>query len=132
MIIQLAKNRLIGEVREEFANGYPFLRLDFYKNAHGRPGASVKQKLNKLATLANAGLRHEGEIEIRDSMTVRELEGKLRKQFGLLVQVARKSGKVWLQTTKSDDWTLQQQNERGRELCAPIEKDLMPGPIDPD
>lgn len=114
MNIQLAKNRSIADVRNEFANVYPFLRLDFYKKDNGKWGSSVK--------LAKAGLRREGAIEIADGMTVRELEEKFLQHFGLQVQVARKSGKLWLQTTTSDDWTLKQQNQRGQELSKPIEE----------
>ena len=43
-----------------------------------------------------------------------ELEERFEKDFGLHVQVFRKSGNIWLETSVSDDLTLAQQNEKGK------------------
>jgi len=124
MILKIAKNKTINDVCQEFNNAYPFLRFDFYKYSTGKLGSAVKQKLNKSVTLSNAGIRREGEIEIIETMTVRELEQNLFNQFGLYVQVSRKSGSLWLETTISDNWILKQQNDHGRELSEPVKKDI--------
>ena len=47
-----------------------------------------------------------------------ELEKIFKDQFGLAVQVFRKSGNLWLETTMTDNWTLQQQNNHGKEISA--------------
>lgn len=60
----------------------------------------------------------EGSIEITGEMKVRELERALGKLFPLRAQVFRRSGNIWLETTMTDDWTLAQQNEHGREISA--------------
>ncbi|MEI9910895.1 MAG: hypothetical protein WDO71_15215 [Bacteroidota bacterium] len=52
-------------------------------------------------------------------MTVGQLEDIFQKQFGLQVQVSRRSGTLWLETTMTDNWTLKQQNDHGRELSEP-------------
>lgn len=124
MRMQLAKNKTISDVCQEFNSAYPFLRIDFYKYVQGQPRSTVNQKLNKLATLANAGIRGDGEIEIIETMTVRELEQNFLNKFGLYVQVSRKSGSLWLETTISDGWILKQQNDHGRELSEPVKKDM--------
>ena len=36
--------------------------------------------------------------------------------YGLGVQVFRKSGNVWLETTVTDSWTLKEQNDQGESL----------------
>lgn len=126
MTIQLLKSRLIGDVQQDFNELYPFLRIDFYRNVMGRLGSSVKQKLNKTLRLSAAGNLQEGDIEINDAMTVGQLEKTFREQFGINVQVSRKSGPVWLETTVTDKWTLKQQNDHGRELSTPLQKE-MPG-----
>ena len=123
--MKLAKNRAISDVRQEFNNAYPFLRIDFYKNVQNRSAAGLKQKLNKSTTLVNAGIRREGEIEISETMTVKQLEQYFFDQFGLSVQVSRKSGNIWLETTISDNWTLKQQNEHGEELSEPLDKNSL-------
>lgn len=122
--MMLAKNKTINDVCQEFNNAYPFLRIDFYKYAQGRPASAVNQKLSRSATLVNAGIRYEGAIEISETMTVRQLEQNFLNQFGLNVQVSRKSGSLWLETTISDNWILKQQNDHGRELSEPVKKDI--------
>jgi hypothetical protein len=49
-------------------------------------------------------------------MTVQELERVFQEELGLFIQVFRRSGKVWLETTATDNWTLFKQNEEGQEL----------------
>jgi|ERR1043166_4274265 hypothetical protein len=104
---------MIGDVQCDFNNAYPYLKIEFYKNIE--PGFSRKH-LNPMNTVQTAGLRHEGYLEITDVMTVGQLENVLGEKFGLTVQVSRKSGSIWLETTLTDDWTLRQQNEHGREI----------------
>ena len=39
------------------------------------------------------------------------------KTFGLSAQVFRLSGDVWLETTSTDNWTLEEQNSTGQEAA---------------
>ena len=55
-------------------------------------------------------------MEVKNGMTVAELEGKFRNEYGLEVQVSRKSGLLWLETTMTDNWSLEKQNEHGRDI----------------
>jgi len=122
MNIQIRKSKVIGEVQKDFTNAYPFLKLEFYRNMTGRTGSAVRQNLIKSDLLNAAGNQKEGELEITDSMTVGQLEQAFYDKFGMMVQVSRKSGSIWLETTMTDNWTLKQQNEHGRELSAPVVK----------
>lgn len=119
MIIEINKNRAIADLQYDFSRLYPFLKLDFYKNTSGKLGSIVKHKLNKTMLLNIAGNQKEGGLEISDSMIVANLEKTFQNRFGLAVQVSRKSGAIWLETTMTDNWTLKQQNEHGRELSTP-------------
>lgn len=132
MVIQLAKTRTIGEVRQEFNKTYPFLNIEFYKFPQGKQGAGIKQKLSTLTMLNDAGMRGEGEIQVSGEMTVKQLEQIFTDDFGLYAQVSRKSGSIWLETTISDHWTLKQQNDHGRELSDPVKKNLLPDETDYD
>ena len=49
-------------------------------------------------------------------MTVTDLEQNFSDVYGLSIQVFRKSGDVWLETTITDGWTLEKQNEQGKML----------------
>lgn len=48
-------------------------------------------------------------IDLRADMKVMEVEKLFEEQFGLHVQVFRRSGKIWLETSKSDHLTLAEQ-----------------------
>ncbi len=119
MLIEVSKNKTIAELQSDFRQFYPFLRLDFYNNTNGKLGTFLNQKLNGTMLLDRAGNKREGGIQLLDSMTIEALEKTFQNRFGMLVQVSRKSGSVWLQTTMTDNWTLKQQNEHGRELSLP-------------
>jgi len=132
MNIQIRKSKVIGEVQKDFTNAYPFLKLEFYRNTTGRPGPTIRQNLIKSVLLNEAGNQKEGDLEITDSMTVGQLEQAFYDKFGMMVQVSRKSGSIWLETTMTDNWTLKQQNEHGRELSAPVVKTLPDREMDVD
>jgi hypothetical protein len=57
-----------------------------------------------------------GTLTITPQMTVANLEQGFADVYGLSVQVFRKSGKVWLETTVTDNWTLEEQNRQGEAL----------------
>ena len=120
MTLKISKQRPVGALLQDFSDGYPFLRLDVYRALQGRLGSSVKQKLSKSMILGRAGVRKEGEFDVFDSMTVRQLEQDLYSRFGLAVRVSRLSGKTWLEASISDSWTLKQQNDHGQELSGPV------------
>jgi hypothetical protein len=119
--IQMQKNRTIEDVQVDFNRAYPFLRIDFFKKSNGK-ALELKEKINKAASLNIAGTIQDGDLDIHDSMTVGELESTFRTRFGAVVQVSRKSGTIWLETTMTDKWTLKQQNDHGRELSEPVKK----------
>lgn len=55
-------------------------------------------------------------LEITEDMPVSTLEQLFQDYFGLSAQVFRKSGRSWLETSLTDDWTLKRQNDEGYEL----------------
>ena len=121
MILYISSYKKISDIQEDFNAAYPFLKIEFYQTA-GKPGSAVRQKLNKTSSLAIAGMWAAGELEIYDTMTVGQLEKTFRDKFGITVQVSRKSGTLWLETTMTDNWTLKQQNGHGKELSEPLQK----------
>ena len=132
MVLQILKTRSVGDVQQDFSREYPYLRIDFFKNVDGKLGSLIKQRLSRTAKLSSSGRLKEGELEIYDEMTVGHLEKTFRERFGINMQVSRKSGPVWLETTVTDKWTLKQQNEHGRELSVPVKKILPEDELDYD
>ncbi len=113
----ITEYKRICDIQDEFNHYYPYLKLEFFW------GDGEKDQRHLLT---NTGTKienitysmHEGSIQVNDNMTVSELENTFLNRFGLQVQVFRKSGKLWLETTKTDDWTLEVQNSHGKEICA--------------
>lgn len=117
MILQILQGRTLKETQDEFNSAYPYLRIEFYRSLE--PGFARRHLKNTMPMIA-AGLKQNGELEINDLMTVGQLESAFRDKFGLQVQVSRRSGTLWLETTMTNNWTLKQQNDHGRELSEPV------------
>jgi len=118
MHLHIAPNRLISEVQKEFNRLFPFLKIEFFNSRLvQRSGFSAQQIIPQNRKIGdNQAQITDGDIEIREEMKVNELEKLFKEKFSLAVQVFRKSGNLWLETTMTDNWTLQQQNEHGREI----------------
>ena len=53
-------------------------------------------------------------------MTVANMQQSFSDVYGLEIQVFRKSGKAWLESTIPDGWTLEEQNRQGGALSKAI------------
>jgi hypothetical protein len=116
MNIQLTGQTTLGQLQEAFHAAYPFLRLAFFRRPHAAfRGSPAELQIDDPALRLDHLLetRHEGRIDIDPKMLVMQVEQMFEKEFGLHVQVMRKSGGQWLVTSATDDLTLQDQNDRG-------------------
>ena len=118
MTITIDDNKTVSEIQEQFNAHFPYLRLEFFcfcdTNYSGYSNRKTKlgsEYLSKCRTLHNVGM-----LSISPQTTVTELENTLMTVFGLSVEVFRKSGKTWLKTSLTDDWTLEEQNKQGESL----------------
>ena len=116
--LKITDDRKISFLQEEFHKIFPFLKLEFFVNKHySHQGSYKKDMLSSDLSIKNCRKKHsEGEIIIKENMSVTELEKLFQDTFGLNAQVFRKSGRSWIETTVTDDWTLKQQNDEGKEL----------------
>lgn len=119
MKILLCPNKTVGEIREEFNNLYPYLGIAFFIKSKDGKGMIEEASLSaSLSELNNAF--EDGEIDIKSTETVKEIEQKFEKQYGLLIHISRKQNGIWMNTTITDDLTLQEQNTWGREASKPL------------
>lgn len=133
MQLSIKSERQIADVQQDFSSAYPFLKIEFFRNDLTRKSRyPANLKISNHARVREAWIwkKDSGQIDLSDSMTVLQLEEALMDEFGLSVQVFRKSGNIWLETTMTDNWTLKQQNDHGREISRgnvnmyrPYEKD---------
>lgn len=118
MKININDNRKIFAIQEDFNTLFPYLKIEFFSKPHKIGGASAKKLIkHNSKTLGECRTIHNnGEITITPSLTVSDLEQRFQDVYGLNVQVFRKSGKVWLETTVTDGWSLDEQNKQGEAL----------------
>ena len=111
-------HRKIFAIQEEFNKMFPYLKIEFFSKPHNI-GAPSSPKIMKHPSkiIGECRLIHnKGIITITPHMTVAGIEQNFSDVYGLSVQVFRKSGNAWLETTVTDKWTLEQQNNQGEEL----------------
>jgi len=117
MKIRITPTRLISEVQQEFNTLFPFLKLEFFRSKGYQPGPVANHIIPHNRRIGDCQVAiTDGTIEINKNMKVKELERIFKELFRLNVQVFRQSGNLWLQTTITDEWTLQNQNEHGMEI----------------
>ncbi len=118
MDIKINDDRKIEDIQKDFSGMFPFLKLEFFVRPHkvggGSPGS---QMLRSSKTIGECRKVHKkGHLIIIPDMKVLDLEQQFQDTYGLSAQVFRRVGKVWLETTVTDTWTLAQQNEHGKML----------------
>jgi len=131
MEIHINQTKTLKSIQEEFESSFPYLKMEFYNDAHSeREGSHKRNALDSNLTIG-AVQKHEflGTIRIDELTKVSEVENIFAKNLGLSAQVFRKSGNLWLQTTTTDNWTLAEQNQIAAEKYEANEES-MPDPMD--
>lgn len=125
MTIHILPESKLKNIQSVFQDSFPFLKLEFYGKAHLSGEGNSNTSLINL-NYALKELNEDAQAfnwEISESMTVTELEKSFFEQTGISAQVFRKSGRSWLQTISTDNWTLGEQNERGKEMTEDLPKE---------
>lgn len=118
MLLNIKSDRYISEIQKDFNEEFPFLKIVFFnKKSISSLDYSSKQIIPQNRKIGEGYIGvMDGNIQIDEEMKVNELENIFKDRFKLAVQVFRKSGNLWLETTMTDSWTLQQQNNHGKEI----------------
>jgi len=123
MEIHINSNTRIAELQSAFRTEFPHLKLGFFEDRNHDKKLTADELLKDERTTLSSikGALSNGSLLIEGNMTVEELEFGFLRQFNLHVQVFRKSGGNWLATSSTDEWTLNEQELRGREMSSPVE-----------
>ncbi|MFN8311001.1 MAG: hypothetical protein U0T73_13655 [Chitinophagales bacterium] len=120
MELLITDTKTIIDIQKDFTAEFPFLKIEFfdapYKPEQALPKSKMHRHDKKIAAIRR--MHHDGILPIKHTDRVSDLEREMWKQFGLSVQVFRKSGSVWIETSLTDSWTLEQQNREGLELSS--------------
>jgi len=111
----ITKEKTLSEIKEMFRSTFPGLKMEFYKSKHkSYEGSEKNQQYDENHTIAEVNPNiTTGEISFLKGQTTKELEQAFEDLFGLHVQIFRRSNELWLQTSTTDDWTLEVQNRKG-------------------
>ncbi len=118
MKLKITSEQTLGQVKEAFHQLVPFMKIEFFHHSHAQGEGSPKtDMIEGNVQIADLIKGHDhGTIEFDQSTLVYELEAKLQDYFGLNVQIFRKSGKLWLESTVSDNWTLEKVKQESEEF----------------
>ena len=118
MFLHIAPHRRISDVQKEFNAWFPYLKLEFFRNnSFTRRNLATQEIIPQNRKIAEGQtITRDGDIDVSEEMKVKEIERIFKDTLSLTVQVFRKSGNLWLETTMTDNWTLHQQNKHGKEI----------------
>ncbi|HWI92355.1 MAG TPA: hypothetical protein VNT20_13835 [Flavisolibacter sp.] len=120
MIILLQSNRTVEQMKEDFSNAFPYLKISFFTKKQESEGALTEEVDPSAQLIEVSSVLKDGDTVVNSTDTIKEAEQKFEKQYGLPVHIFRKQNGVWMDTTITDDLTLQEQNTWGREASKPL------------
>lgn len=125
MQLRIDGNMMVQQLQDLFSQTFPFLKIELFKKTGTTPSRhSAQSKIAPEKYFKEILYFKESfdAIEWKEEMTVQELESQFENNYGIVAQVFRKSGNLWLETTVTDQWTLKRQNDHGKEISTPITK----------
>lgn len=112
----------LSDIEKRWTALFPYLKLEFYMvNGTDRfsPSHRIKDTANKL--IRDCRSKHtSGVMTVFPEMSVFDLENIFFQSFGLSVQVLRKAGNIWQQTSHTDSWSLEEQNKQGEKVSTSL------------
>jgi hypothetical protein len=115
MELHMKEESKVMDIQKEFSQAYPFLKMDFFKSVKDRlrwTAGMVKllpeESLNNYFRTDAIRL-----VNIQFDKTVMQVKNEIEDLLFLKVVVLRKSGNVWIETSLTTGWTLEQQNREG-------------------
>ncbi len=117
MKLLIEKESKVEEVTKMFNSSYPFLKIELYKKPfnNGHTGVKKQPLASGESLFKFMPALDKAVIDISNEVTVAELENQFG-DIGLIAEVFRKSGNVWIESSLTDNWTLQQQNSEAEEI----------------
>lgn len=115
MELLIKQTDTVGDLKKQFSALFPNLKISFFKQKHRQKQASSPAKRLHAETLLqviNPKLSS-GIFQFSSQCPVADFEQRLQREFGLPVQIFRRSGNAWLETIQTDERSLWEQNAMG-------------------
>ena len=115
MYLKIKKANPVFEIQQQFAEAYPFLKIEFFRFPQRKQTLSENVVIKPVNDLKFFDTYYcEWKINISKARTLHQVETDLELLFGLYAQIYRRAATQWIATGLMSDYTLQQQNEEGR------------------
>jgi len=102
----------VNELMQQFSERFPFLRLYLYEEF-----GSQKRAANDHDFALKSGKKNI-QVNFESSTKVLDFIDQMEKLLGWKVQILRCSGKLYIETSVTNQWTLERQNQEGAELSS--------------
>lgn len=117
MDLYLSPDKTIGALQTEFTEAFEGLKIVFFSKPHAEhKGSAAKfliQDRDMLLSQLVPNLKP-GTILIAPETVVWDMEKVFESEYGLHVQLFRKSGRTWLETSVTDNLTLAEQQAKAK------------------
>lgn len=117
MILVIGDRTTIKDIQQEFQKAYPFLDIRFSDRPHEFGTATNKghwydadKRLFDITEISGPGY-----VYIQPWSKTWDVEEQFKTRFKLYPQIFRKEDDQWVQTAGTDDFTLEEQNEIGKQ-----------------
>lgn len=116
MQIYISEEAVVRDIQEKFQTMYPYLKLEFFRKPHTIGACSPEaEKISPDTAIEKIRMIHSfGWLDISYYRTAGAVEHDFSYIFGLSAKILRKAGNLWLETTITDNWTLEELNNAGR------------------
>ena len=106
----------LEELQLKFNGNYPNLWIDFYWPPFAADDSN-KSKISPRITVDKICPVINGEsIDFSPGKTVEELKVQFIGKLGIVIQLLRRSGNVWVSTYLTEKWTLGDQNFQAEQI----------------
>jgi glycerol-3-phosphate O-acyltransferase len=115
-VLKIDKRISVGDFQKEFNAIFPYLKIEFFKPSSKEDAASYKTASLLTSRDHIANDINFASISIDSMTTVALLKKLLSEKLGLLSLIYRKSGSMWIETSLTEDWSLERQNHEAEQM----------------
>ncbi|MGN6193867.1 MAG: hypothetical protein ACTHOB_02945 [Ginsengibacter sp.] len=116
MKLQVTETTSIKDLQKEFSKVYPFLKIEFFKTSHLGKMFYNDKLFSDIVLSEIARFLKPGSIHIDKHCTITQLEEKFYNKFGIALQVSHRSKGIFISGAFTDNMTLKEQNEVGKQI----------------
>lgn len=108
-VLIIDERKSVGDFQKEFTLSFPFLKIEFFKQAISEEDNKDHKTFSLLAPNYILGKKAIS-INVDGATTVAELKAMILEKTGVTCLVHRKSGTIWIEISLTEDWSLDRQN----------------------